>query len=31
MLEQKSKERLKNSDYKGAVKALRRAEKYFSN
>ena len=31
MLEQKSKERLKNFDYKGAIKALRRAEKYFSN
>jgi len=31
MLEQKSKERLKNLDYKGAIKALRRAEKYFSN
>ena len=30
MLEQKSKERLKNLDYKGAIKALRRAEKYFS-
>ena len=31
MLEQKSKEKLKNLDYKGAIKALRRAEKYFSN
>ena len=31
MLEKKSKERLKNLDYKGAIKALRRAEKYFSN
>ena len=31
MLEQKSKERLKNHDYKGAIKALRRAEKYISN
>ena len=31
MLEQKSKEKLKSLDYKGAVKALRRAEKYFSN
>ena len=31
MLEQKSKEKLKNLDYKGAVKAFRRAEKYFSN
>ena len=30
MLEQKSKEKLKNLDYKGAIKALRRAEKYFS-
>ena len=29
--QQKSKERLKNLDYKGAIKALRRAEKYFSN
>ena len=31
MLEQKSKDRLKNLDYKGAIKAFRRAEKYFSN
>jgi len=31
MLEQKSKERLKNLDYKGAIRAFRRAEKYFSN
>ena len=31
MLEYKSKEKLKSLDYKGAVKALRRAEKYFSN
>ena len=31
MLEQKSKEKLKSLDYKGAVKASRRAEKYFSN
>ena len=31
MLEQKSKEKLKIFDYKGAIKALRRAEKYFSN
>ena len=31
ILEQKSKERLKNLDYKGAIKAFRRAEKYFSN
>ena len=29
MLEQKSKEKLKNLDYKGAIKAFRRAEKYF--
>ena len=31
MLEHKSKEKLKSLDYKGAVKAFRRAEKYFSN
>ena len=31
MLEHKSKEKLKKLDYKGAIKALRRAEKYFSN
>ena len=31
MLEQKSKKKLKILDYKGAIKALRRAEKYFSN
>ena len=31
MLEQKSKEKLKSLDYKGAIKALRRAEKYISN
>ena len=31
MLERKSKEKLKNLDYRGAIKALRRAEKYFSN
>ena len=31
MLEQKSKEKLKNLDYKGAIKAFRRAETYFSN
>ena len=31
MLKNKSKEKLKNHDYKGAIKALRRAEKYFSN
>ena len=30
MLENKSKEKLKNLDYKGAIKALRRAEKYLS-
>ncbi len=31
MLEQKSKEKLNSLDYKGAIKAFRRAEKYFSN
>ena len=31
MLEYKSKEKLRSLDYKGAIKALRRAEKYFSN
>ena len=31
MLERKSKEKLKSLDYKGAIKAFRRAEKYFSN
>ena len=31
MLERKSEEKLKNLDYKGAIKALRRAEKYISN
>ena len=31
MLEQKSQEKLKHLDYKGAIKALRRAEKYISN
>jgi len=31
MLEQKCKEKLKSLDYKGAIKAFRRAEKYFSN
>ena len=31
MLEKKSKENLKSLNYKGAIKALRRAEKYFSN
>jgi hypothetical protein len=30
-LESKSEEKLKNLDYKGAIKALRRAEKYLSN
>jgi len=31
MLEHKSKEKLKNLDYKGAIRALRRAEKYLSD
>ena len=31
MLECKSEEKLKNHDYRGAIKALRRAEKYISN
>ncbi len=31
ILEQKSYEKLKSLDYKGAIKAFRRAEKYFSN
>ena len=31
ILERKSEEKLKNLDYKGAIKALRRAEKYISN
>ena len=31
MLEHKSEEKFKNLDYKGSIKALRRAEKYFSN
>ncbi len=31
LLQQKSKEKLKSLDYKGAIKAFRRAEKYFSN
>ena len=31
MLEIKSEEKLKNLDYRGAIKAFRRAEKYFSN
>ena len=30
-LERKSEEKLKSLDYKGAIKAFRRAEKYFSN
>jgi len=31
LLEHKSEEKLKNLDYKGAIKALRRAEKYISH
>ena len=31
MLELKSEEKLKNFDYRGAIKALRRAEKYMLN
>ena len=31
LLEQKSEEKFKKGDYKGAVKALRRSEKYLSN
>jgi hypothetical protein len=31
LLEHKSEEKLKNNDYRGAIKALRRAEKYISN
>ena len=31
LLEHKSDEKLKNFDYRGAIKALRRAEKYLSN
>ena len=31
MLEIKSEEKFKNLDYRGAIKALRRAEKYISN
>ena len=31
MLERKSQEKLKNLDYRGAIKALRRAEKYILN
>ena len=31
MLERKSEEKLKNLDYRAAIKALRRAEKYISN
>jgi len=30
ILERKSEEKLKNLDYRGAIKALRRAEKYIS-
>ena len=30
MLKRKSEEKLKNLDYRGAIKALRRAEKYLS-
>ena len=30
MLKRKSKDKLKNLDYRGAIKALRRAEKYIS-
>ena len=30
LLEHKSEEKLKNLDYRGAIKALRRAEKYLS-
>ena len=31
MLEHKSEQKMKKFDYKGAIKALRRAEKYLSN
>ena len=31
LLEHKSEEKLKNLDHRGAIKALRRAEKYISN
>ena len=31
LLKRKSQEKLKNFDYRGAIKALRRAEKYISN
>jgi len=31
MLEQKCNEKLKKNDFKGAIKAFRRAEKYFLN
>ena len=31
MLKLKSEEKLKNKNYKGAIKALRRAEKFISN
>ena len=30
-LEEKSDQKYKNGDFKGAIKALRRSEKYFSN
>ena len=30
LLEKKSEEKFKKGDYKGAIKALRRSEKYFS-
>ena len=31
LLEEKSDQKYKSGDYKGAIKALRRSEKYFSN
>ena len=31
LLEQKSDEKYKKGDFKGAIRALRRSEKYFSN
>ena len=31
MVERKTEQKLKNHDYRGAMKALRRAEKYISN
>ena len=31
LLQNKSEQKLKNLDYRGAIKALRRAEKYISN